>query len=649
MYRHRSSHKPGSYWIVLLLVASLASCGGRVWFDDAGPEAGPDQNTADLSQHDQASDQARADLAAPDRPRPDLPHPDLPHPDLLQPDLPQADLPQPDMAAPDQSLPKPDTQVPVVLVDDTFSDFKQGTLSESGAKIYASAKGNVQLLDRWDLNNDGYLDLVFSGSVHPTKPSVITNSLVYWGSLTGVTNSNKTVLESIAGQASTPADLDADGHVDIVIPQYTDDTLNPQINSFVYWGSSSGFQTSKRSQLPTVGGSSAEVADLNRDGYLDVVIGNLKPKPPSTQANAYIYWGSSTGYSSKKRTELPTVKGSTIGAIADLNNSGYLDLVFRTTKAYIYWGGAQNYSSTNQLVLDTISGGETSVADLDNDGFLDLIMPNYQDPKTKGPANSYIYWGGKSGYSNGARLELPTMYSHTVAVADLNNDQHLDIVFGNRTNGKDQYILNSYIYWGSGTKAFSQSNKTEFRTHGATGVLVLDLNGDTFPELISANYRMYKKTTTDSFVYWGAKSGYSSVRTGLQTYGTNGNWPEAGSVYNRKPMQTFTSRALDAATATSCTQLKVTAKVPLKTQLRFQVRSAASAAGLAKASWYGPTSTTDYYEQPNAGISNPTVNSTKIFTLNKAHAGQRYLQYRATLSHDFGNTPVLDRVELVCQ
>jgi len=43
------------------------------------------------------------------------------------------------------------------------------------------------------------------------------------------------------------------------------------------------------------------------------------------------------------------------------------------------------------------------VDDLDNDGYLDIVLSN-----NRAGVGTYIYWGGKNGYSIDERTELPT-------------------------------------------------------------------------------------------------------------------------------------------------------------------------------------------------------------------------------------------------
>ena len=52
---------------------------------------------------------------------------------------------------------------------------------------------------------------------------------------------------------------------------------------------------------------------------------------------------------------------------------------------------------------------------------------------------------------------------------------------------------------------------------------------------------------------------------------------------------------------------------------------------------------------PNAKLYKPRKYTSNTFLLNAAHNGHRHVQYRAVFKHDFGNTPVLDRVEIACK
>lgn len=72
---------------------------------------------------------------------------------------------------------------------------------------------------------------------------------------------------------------------------------------------------------------------------------------------------------------------------------------------------------------------------------------------------------------------------------------------------------------------------------------------------------------------------------------------------------------------------------PTNTDLKFQIRSAATEGGLSSATWYGPTGTGDYY-------------TTTITEINSVHDGDRWIQYRADFSSLGDATPTLSDIEL---
>ena len=54
-----------------------------------------------------------------------------------------------------------------VWVEDSFEDFADGRLDASGQNLYVSRDGSIRTIHRFDLNQDGFLDLVFN-STHDT-------------------------------------------------------------------------------------------------------------------------------------------------------------------------------------------------------------------------------------------------------------------------------------------------------------------------------------------------------------------------------------------------------------------------------------------------------------------------------------------------
>ena len=59
-----------------------------------------------------------------------------------------------------------------------FEDFIDGTFDDAGANMYVSAKGNIQTINRWDVNDDGNIDILCVNS-HPLVEML--DMSIYWG------------------------------------------------------------------------------------------------------------------------------------------------------------------------------------------------------------------------------------------------------------------------------------------------------------------------------------------------------------------------------------------------------------------------------------------------------------------------------------
>lgn len=616
---------------------------------DLTVDLAPDKPRPDLIVKDRATQDRPADLAASDKAKTDLDQrqPDGPLPDKSLADLAKADLPgvdtiKPDTVSPDHGSPTK------ALVDDTFADFSQGELQDSGARLYVSAKGNVQMLDRLDLNQDGYHDAVISNSASSSgDPN--TNSYIYWGASLGLSSTNIKEIPTIGAFGNLSADLNDDGYPDLVFSQSRNKTTKA-LDSYIYWGSQTGFSSNNRAGIPTLGATGVAAADLNADGYLDLVFPSHWDGTNYNQ-NSLVYWGAKAGYSKSNRTELPTLGAWTV-TVADLNGDSYLDLVFPShydgssfnTNSLIYWSDKGSFKQLKKTLLPTSAPLEAAAADLDKDGHLDLIFATYLELGATGQTtNSLIYWGGSGGHSTANRTYVTTRRAHGVSVADLDRDGNLDLVFSNRhdyysTTNKYDHAINSYIYWGAGTRTFSASKRAEVPTVGSVGNVAADFDGNGDLDLLFFNASDGKLVTsnqTTAYVYWGPAKSYSiAKRTSLPSMQINpSTHTDPGAVSDRRPVQTFTSRIFDAGLAPTYVVLTWNAKVPKNTSLKLQLRSGSSAAVVKSAKWRGPTSTSDLYQTSPAKVSG-------------AHAGDRYLQYRATFTSDLGNTPVLESVTL---
>ncbi len=233
-----------------------------------------------------------------------------------------------------------------------------------------------------DLNKDGYLDLIASVDND--------NAAVFWGSNTGLSLYNVTNLPcNKTGYNPEAADLNKDGWLDVIL--ITGDTYSGQ-EIYIYWGSAKGYSIYKRTSVTYGKGGlhGMSIADLNCDGWLDLVYSGNIPD------SAAILWGSKNAYEPGENVDvnlyLPLSHHCFGGSsIADLDKDGYLDIVFfgnDDVPPRIYWGDQDGIDPEqyNDLSKRPEVGSSGYVADFNNDGNLDIFEYDLN-------GNSYFFYG----------------------------------------------------------------------------------------------------------------------------------------------------------------------------------------------------------------------------------------------------------------
>lgn len=441
-----------------------------------------------------------------------------------------------------------------------------------------------------DVDGNGRTDLLFANwSTGRTFGDI--DSYVYWGNtLHDYSPKNRTSLPTLGAYNSVMSDFNGDGITDVLIATSgEDDPKNLlQRGSSIFLGSAAGLSPDRRMPLPVEArGFGATTADLNRDGWLDVVFGDLYGNCTR------IYYGTADGYRAEN-VRILNAGGAFFVRTVDLNGDGLLDIVtprIRENRTVIFWNSPDGFHEEDIQEIKASGPVVTEFADLNADGWLDMIVAGFWDASSNDHrASSSIYWGGPDGYTNYRSTQLYMSGAADVSVADLNRDSHLDIVFSNY-HGNSTREVDSFVYWGDG-RDFSDARRTALPTFSASGNLVLDLNEDSWPDIVFANHNRNNDHHTDSMIYWGSAEGFSPSRvTWLPAVGPHQMADaDAGNLMTRKMEETYVSPPIDLGDVPREIAVSWQAETPRKTALEVSMRVSNSRESLAKTDWGEPLS-----------------------------------------------------------
>ena len=168
-------------------------------------------------------------------------------------------------------------------------------------------------------------------------------------------------------------------------------------------------------------------ADINKDGYLDLVV-SVSSHYLRRQESFYILYGGPDGYDPGNIQEY--AGGYTPGriTIADYDNDGNLDLLVgaystaftRQLPARIFRGDGNRIDIEHPTDIQANAAYHIMVVDISRNGYLDLVVACHRNDLGH-QVDSLILWNGPEGISLERATPLPSLGPHCLNIRDFGN------------------------------------------------------------------------------------------------------------------------------------------------------------------------------------------------------------------------------------
>ncbi len=259
-------------------------------------------------------------------------------------------------------------------------------------------------------------------------------------------------------------DVNGDGYIDFVQANYINGSSG-RVTAYINNGNNT-FATGAVINISQVV-NSVTLVDANNDGALDIVIAT-----DTTGSAQSLYLNDGHGNYSVAASSIP---GANIIEAADMNNDGYTDLIItkRQTNLRMVYRNSGTGAFVN-IFTSVYTGGATcqyttALGDVDADGLIDMLVGC--------TSQVFIYKNSGTGGAFNTSILSSTLTASSMALGDLDNDGDLDLIGAGVTLGGSTVWLRIYTNGGTGTFTFSSSN-TDIQDYTRLGIADIDGDGD---------------------------------------------------------------------------------------------------------------------------------------------------------------------------
>ncbi len=447
-----------------------------------------------------------------------------------------------------------------------FEGFRKGCFGNGGHNLYVSRSGVLQRIFRYDFSNDGRFDLLFVNSQDmDERPPVY----VYDDPLGAAV---RTALPTRGAYAAAAGDLNGDGFDDLVVGHQCDGSMS-DLTAFVYYGAPDGFSERHRLELPAPNCRGVAVGDFNGRGRPGIVFAcngrlrqfyqddggfvasrfseldvdclhivaedldgdghcDLYARP--RHGPALIFWGGSGGLDRNRATPVPgndiepTERPGTTPNWVPFTLSWRPKIIRMNGVFYVFVGGEDallypvqpDRALGEPLVFRGVHAASAAAGDINGDGFEDLALISHVPPgwtpgvgQMKYPdreADSWIYWGSPDGFSSGRRARLVTMAARDVLVEDLDGDGFADVVICQGSTA-ELHDVDALVFKGGADGI--RTDPVRLSGHDPTSAILVRVADNNSPKVVLVNHTGGRvRGDVPVYIYHGGEDGYHSDR-----------------------------------------------------------------------------------------------------------------------------------------
>ncbi len=289
-----------------------------------------------------------------------------------------------------------------------------------------------------DIDNDGSLDAV--GVENSTAIYWFDNSnsnanwTRYFIGSTGSTLNSTSIIRSLK-----VVDFNNDGKLDVVIRTPTTTCIFLQVAPSSWNSIAPISHIYVNYQTFAINVDGLDVGDIDRDGDLDIVENGFWISAPSNLSDGYWiqhsidskWYNQTWGYN---QTSGGWESNNAKVCVADINNDGYLDVIFSQPEragfsvSWYEMFDLQNYTWIEHVIGYVDFSHTLGVGDMDNDGYLDVVAGEMErhDGLNSGPFPLYVFFN--DGSQNWTKQEISDVGIYSGTLGDFGNDGILDIV-----------------------------------------------------------------------------------------------------------------------------------------------------------------------------------------------------------------------------